>query len=71
MKGFYQRCAELAQKRRYSVGIVVGRESIDGESQFLNSMLAEEPLIGMIPMTGKGIDAEIDDLYFCKNVIIK
>lgn len=64
MKGFYQRYAELAQKKRYSVGLDVERESIDGESQFLNSMPEEEPLIGMIPMTGKGIDAEVDDLYF-------
>lgn len=64
MKGFYQRCAELAQKRRYSVGIAVGSGSIDGESQFLNSMPGENPLIGMIPMTGKGIDAEVNDLYF-------
>lgn len=63
MKGFYESYAELAQKKRYSVGFGMERESMGGESQFLNSLPEELPLIGMIPMTGKGIDAEVDDLF--------
>lgn len=64
MKGFYERYAELAQEKRYRVGFDMERGSIDKGSQFLNSLPEEAPLIGMIPMTGKGIDAEIDDLFF-------
>lgn len=64
MKDFYERYAELAQKKKYSMGLDVERENIDIESQFLNSQPEEKPLIGMLLMTGKGIDEEVDDLSF-------
>lgn len=63
MIGFYESYTELARKKRYTVGFETERESMDGESQFLNSLPEEAPLIGMIPMTGEGIDADIDDLF--------
>lgn len=64
MKRFYESFCEMAQKRSYGVGLAVESGMLGDESQFLDSRPEEGPLIGFIPLTGKGIEADVDDLAF-------
>lgn len=62
MKKIYESLYEIYQARKF-----LGLSQYDfpeEESQFLNFKPKQEPLIGIIPMTGKGIDDEVDDLSF-------
>lgn len=54
----------MAQKESYSIGLTVERSMLGEESQFLDSRPEEGPMIGFIPFTGKGIEADVDDLAF-------
>lgn len=40
-------------------------------SQFLDSKPQPQVPIGFIPMTGEGIDAQVDDLTFCNDINIE
>ena len=64
MKRFYESYSEMIQKKGYIMGLSSDRNNTDGESQFLNSRPTECHLIGVIPMTGEGIEAEVDDFSF-------
>lgn len=54
----------MAQNNSYGVGLSVKRGTLGEESQFLDSRPEEELMIGFIPMTGEGIEAEVDDIAF-------
>lgn len=63
MKQYYERLAEIMASKRYHYPLY-GDLYNDDVSQFLDSRPQLPPLIGIIPMTGEGIDAEVDDLAF-------
>lgn len=63
MKQFYESLAEIMASKRYLYPLN-GDLYNDDVSQFLDSRPQLPPLIGFIPMTGEGIDAEVDDLAF-------
>lgn len=60
MKKFYETICEMWKNGEYYPNISNKCE----DSQFLNSKPQQPPLIGIIPMTGEGIDAQVDDLAF-------
>lgn len=64
MQGIYSSFYEKAQISQYNFGLISEGNNLRNESQFLNSRPEAGPLIGIIPMTGEGIDAEVDDLAF-------
>ncbi len=64
MKGIYTSIYEEAKKNQYSIGLSLTENKLCEESQFLNSKPEVGLLIGVNPMVGKGIDAEVDDLSF-------
>ena len=63
MKKFYERFSEYIKEN----DIILGLSKREETSQLLNSKPEEMPIISIIPMTGKGIDAVVDDLAFCCN----
>ncbi len=67
MKRIYESLSEIIQQKKYGVEPTPGRIAMPDESQFLNSRPEPEPLIGIFPMTGEGIEANVDDLSFWEN----
>lgn len=63
MKKLYESLCRLAEEKSYNIGFDSERHIIQGDSQFLSSRPEFGPLIGIVPMTGKGIDADVDDLF--------
>jgi len=63
MANFYERFSKYIEENN----IVLGLPKREETSQFLNSEPEELPIIGIIPMTGEGIDFFVDDLDFCRD----
>lgn len=62
---FYERLSKMLEEENY-----VYVEKNECESQFLNSKPEQLPIVGIIPMTGEGVDATINDLGFCSELIM-
>ena len=64
MKKFYRRFNELVKERGYIVSLPSDKTV---ESQFLNCKPDELAIVGIVPMTGEGVDADVDDISFAEN----
>lgn len=64
VKKFYERFNELVEKEGYIVTLSSERTDAPGESQWLNCRPEEMAVVGIVPMTGEGIDADVDDISF-------
>ncbi|GEM_PF-3645134 len=67
MNGVYTDIRNRALRDEYKDNLVSEENLLNDESEFLNSRPGSGPLIGIVPMTGKGIEAEVDDLDFVYN----
>ena len=66
VKKFYERFNELVEKEGYIVTLSSERTDSPGESQWLNCRPEELAVVGIVPMTGEGIDADVDDVSFTR-----
>ena len=62
MERLYGTFCKLKGKKLYNMGLVPKRDFIQKDSQFLNSKPQSGPSRGIIPMTGKGIEADVNDV---------